>query len=549
MHQYQAWIHLAAATPVCETREKSKAQRGPADKYRCPAAVAVAAMPACCRLPSRCMVECRDRRTDGFAAAPVQRSLQTAMKNCSALVIAGLLLLAPSAGSAAGQSHLQPVVNTYQRALEFDWPLLHIGTAEYAEGPTGLTVIHFQKKVLAAVDVRGGAPSSVNNSFLDLGYDFPELDAVVFAGGSWYGLEAVTAVSSALKDDGLRDGKAFGEEPNIALSIGSIIFDFGSRRLNEIYPDKQLAQAAFRAARPGLFPLGAQGAGRMAKSGGFFGCNAFSGQGAAMRQAGAVKVAAFVVVNAYGLVTDRDGRPAACYPDASWPEDWRTADLLVDFPAVKEAGWSGPGPSTEGRRGNTTVSLVVVNQKLSPADLKRLAIQVHTSMARAIQPFATHYDGDVLYAVSTAELDHSGDEAAAMSGPDIGVLASETMWDAILASVPQQPALPVARQPDAAAAPPKARREQLRQFAGDYRFSAEASLSVHATGQALYATASGQRDVFALKQGEKTELLPVSDTTFTVPGRYPLLLDFSTPGELLLNPGHWQQKGSRVTAP
>ena len=144
-----------------------------------------------------------------------------------------------------------------KKCCTLDWPLLRVGTAEYEEGPTGVTVFYFQQKVLVAMDVLGGSPSSVNSSYLDLGYDEPELDAVVFAGGSWYGLEAVTAVSSALKDDHLRDGNAFGNPPNIALSVGSIIFDFGSRRLNEIYPDKRLAEAAFRAAQPGFFPLGA----------------------------------------------------------------------------------------------------------------------------------------------------------------------------------------------------------------------------------------------------------------------------------------------------
>ena len=156
----------------------------------------------------------------------------------------------------ADQAKLEIVTNAHDTVLQLDWPGLHIGTGEYEEGPTGVTVFHFQKKVLAAMHVLGGSPSSVNQAYMDLGYDYPELDTVVFAGGSWYGLETVTAVSSALKDDGLRNGQAFGDEPNIALSVGSIIFDFGGRRLNEIYPDKRLAQAAFRAAKPGFFSAG-----------------------------------------------------------------------------------------------------------------------------------------------------------------------------------------------------------------------------------------------------------------------------------------------------
>ena len=68
--------------------------------------------------------------------------------------------------------------------------------------------------------------------------------------GGWCGwtgaVMGVTAVATALKDDGLRSG----DWTNVALSVGAIIYDFGGRRLNEIYPDKRLAQAAFRDAEP-----------------------------------------------------------------------------------------------------------------------------------------------------------------------------------------------------------------------------------------------------------------------------------------------------------
>lgn len=458
-------------------------------------------------------------------------------RHAATLLIFGVAsLLAPPL--LADQSGLQPVVNAHDQVLELDWPGLRVGTGEYAEGPTGVTVFYFPKRVLAAVDVLGGSPSSVNSDYLELGYDYPELDAVVFAGGSWYGLEAVTAVSSALKDDGLRDGNAFGTvaspEPNIAFAVGSIIFDFGPRRLNEIYPDKALAQAAFRGAREGFFPQGAHGAGRMAKFGGFFGCNAYSGQGGAQRQSGEIKVAAFAVVNAYGLVTDRTGHPAACYPEKNWPENLRTADLLEDFPAVRNPDWKGRTASPGGRNSNTTISLVVVNQKLTPAELKRLAVQVHTSMSRAIQPFATLYDGDALYAVSTAEV-----EEQLMTGPDLGMLASEVMWDAILAAVPEQPGFPAEARFSPAAG-------SLDAYQGEFSFSGMASLSVRASGSKLFARASGKVDIFLIGKDEDTELLAISGTDFTVPGRYPLLLHFEGPDQLVLNPGHWQQTGTRT---
>jgi L-aminopeptidase/D-esterase-like protein len=445
-----------------------------------------------------------------------------------AILIAGLL-----AGLArADQSSLTPVLNGGPQLLRFDWPALAIGTAEYAEGPTGVTVIRFGRRSYGAVDVRGGGPGTVNTDYLRLGYDLNELDAVVFSGGSWYGLEGTTAVASALKDDGVRDG----DWNNLALAVGAIIYDFGPRRLNEIYPDKRLAQAALRAARPGVFPLGAQGAGRFAKTGALFGCNAYSGQGGAFRQVGELKLAAFVVVNALGVVTTRDGRVAACYGDAGWPSQLRTADLLANYPASGKPGSRlATAPPQDSR--NTTVSLIVTNQKLAPAELQRLATHVHSSMSRAIQPFATEFDGDVLYAVSTGEWEPTA-ESPGWPSVELDIVAAEVMWDAVLASVPEQPrVVPAARSRRAT--------DDLGHLAGEYVFSPQVSVRITAEGTALRAQATGARDAYAIGKSSSTELFATGENSFTVPGRYPLVLEFRPPDSLVINPGHWQQVGAR----
>lgn len=452
-------------------------------------------------------------------------------KHGLAAAAAAVLGFAAPAFAADDQSALKPVLNASDKLLKFDWPAVTIGTGEYEEGPTGVTVFRFARRSLGAIDVRGGGPGTVNSDYLRLGYDTPEVDAVVFAGGSWYGLETVTAVDTALKDDGVRDGRW----DNIGLSVGSIIYDLGDRRLNEIYPDKRLAQAALHAAVPGSFPLGAHGAGRMARTGGLFKCDAASGQGGAFRQVGQVKIAAFVVVNALGVVTDRSGHVAACHGDAGWPAELKTADLMADYPDSRKPGWTGKADDS-GVRHNTTVSLVVVNQKLSPADLQRLAVQVHTSMARAIQPFATQFDGDVLYAVSTEELDGPG----GLSSVDLGVMASEAMWDAILSSVPEQPKAPAL--PAQAAAPPES---TLKRYVGDYVFSRFVSLRVSEEGGRLYAQAVGQRAAYAIGRDARRELTALSASDFTVPGRYPLVLSFDGRGGLVINPGPYAQAGRR----
>ncbi|WCL53391.1 P1 family peptidase [Gimibacter soli] len=465
-----------------------------------------------------------------FARRTLTR-LMAAGATCAMLAVPAT---ADTAKPLDNQETLPLVLNKSDRTMDFDWPLLHVGTGEYEDGPTGVTVFHFQKRVLVQVDVRGGGPGTVNAPYMDLGYDFPELDTIVFSGGSWYGLESVTAVASALKDDGIRDGDAFSMEPNIAMSVGSIIFDFGSRRLNEIYPDKRLAQAAFRAAKPGAFPLGARGAGRFAKSGGFFGCNAFSGQGGAFKQVGDLKIAAFVVANPYGVITDRDGKIAACYKAKGWPKDLKTAELMQDFPESRKEGWTGGDAETASAK-NTTISLIVTNQKLTPPELKRLAVQVHTSMGRGIQPFATQFDGDVLYAVSTAEV-----EGAPYGSPDLGVMASEVMWDAILASVPEQPKAAILAKGS------KLQKAAQDNATGAYEFSRFASLEVTAKDGKLFARAVGKRPVYGIGHEEAVELQAAAGGDYTVPGRYPLTIHFPAESDtIVLNPGNWQQVGKR----
>src|SRR5882724_12337220 len=345
-------------------------------------------------------------------------------------VVAGMFCAGFLGGvaTAADQSSLVPNTGINGPVLTFDWPAIEVGVGSYEDGPTGVTVIRFPKRASVAVDVRGGGPGTVNTDLLRLGYSRPFTDAIVFSGGSAYGEETITAVATGLKDDGVRSGD-FAE---VAIVPGAIIYDFGGRRFNEIYPDKRLAQAALRAARSGVFPLGAQGAGRMAMQGSYFGCNAHSGQGGAFRQIGATRIAAFTVVNAAGAVTDRDGRLVACNKAKSWGDLKMTSELLRNLPKSLEPDWKAADSAPDaGGTKNTTISLIVTNQKLDPASLQRLAIQVHTSMARAIQPFSTQNDGDTLYAASTQEVD--GRELGAIN---LATIAGEIMWDAVLASVP-----------------------------------------------------------------------------------------------------------------
>jgi len=180
-----------------------------------------------------------------------------------------------------------------------------------------------------------------------------------------------------------------------------------------------------QAARPGYFPLGARGAGRSAGCGSVldFADSESSGQGGAFRQIGPTKIGVFAVVNALGAIFDRQGQVVRGNRDPKTGLRRSPMEELERRLARCEVVTSPFG--------NTTLTLVVTNQRLHPQALRQLGRQVHTSMARAIQPFHTINDGDVLYAVTTNEVDKSP-----ISGVTLGMLASELAWDAILASGP-----------------------------------------------------------------------------------------------------------------
>jgi len=296
------------------------------------------------------------------------------------------------------------------RWLDVDFPGVEFGIAEYAEGPTGCTVFHFPEVASMHIDVRGGSPG-INGEHLTL------TNAICFAGGSLYGLEASTGVAAELF---ARRGYST-KWMDIALVSGAIVFDYG-RRDNAIYPDKELGRAAVRALRPGRFALGPHGAGISATAG--HGATAeLSGQGGAFRRVGPTRIAVFTVVNAYGAIVDRAGNVVRGNRDQASGKRRRAEDV------VAETGVYDPPPGRmRGVTPNTNLTLVVTDQKLDPLQLRSLARQVHSSMARAIQPFHTRWDGDILFAVSTQQVDH-----VALDEVSLAIIASELAWDAVLA--------------------------------------------------------------------------------------------------------------------
>ena len=203
-----------------------------------------------------------------------------------------------------------------------------------------------------------------------------------------------------------------------------------------------------------------------------------------------------------------------------------------------------PGPATsaaggtpEGITANTTISLVVTNQQMSFAELQRFGMQVHTSMARAIQPFHTINDGDTLFAVTTGDV-----MSEELTVDQLGAHASELMWDAVLASVPPIPERP-------AATAQAVSQSVLSRYAGVYRFAPDMDATVSVRDGSLEISSPRLASMY-LPAGSLIRLVPASNGDFLLDTDRADTVRFEadSSGEvvgLTINPGHWPVSATR----
>ncbi len=332
---------------------------------------------------------------------------------------AGALLAAPSvmpahASNAPGhlpwQENLAPVI--VEDGVRFDLPGVRIGTAEYREGPTGCNVFHFPEGATCEVDARGGSPG--------IYYPTTRIEALFLSGGSLYGLEVGTGVARELFAQ--RQRAVVG---TIGLVSGAIIFDY-VRRSTLVFPDQRLGAAAFRAAMPGRFPVGARGAGCSASIG-QIGSSRFvpeqGGQGCAVGRIGDATIGVFTVLNPLGAIFDRQGQLLRGYMDRETGTRRSLDYIIANHP--RELGLI---QNTAGS--HTTITAVIIDRQVPGLELRQLGRQIHAAMAQAIRPFHTPLDGDVLFAVS------AGKQPLTIPAALAAEVGSQLALDAIYSAIP-----------------------------------------------------------------------------------------------------------------
>ena len=184
-------------------------------------------------------------------------------------------------------------------------------------------------------------------------------------------------------------------------------------------------------AASGDVELGNAGAGYGANSGGLKG-----GLGSASAVTGdGMTVGAIVAVNSFGSAIAPESRQF-------WAAPWEIGD---EFGGLG-TGELEAGPERYRRdvpaRENTTLACVATDVALTRVELERIAIMAQDGMARALRPSHAPFDGDIVFALSTASREAVEGAPRAVLVMRLGALAADVLARAIARAVYEAAALP-----------------------------------------------------------------------------------------------------------
>jgi L-aminopeptidase/D-esterase-like protein len=257
---------------------------------------------------------------------------------------------------------------------------------------TGCTAILAPEGCVAAAEVRGGGPGTREFDLLGPAANALGVQALLFTGGSAYGLGAADGVAAWLTERGIGYETPAGLVPLVSAAV---VFDLplGERA----WPDAAAGALACDAARGGDLERGSVGAGTGCAVGKLLGFEHWTkgGLGVATIRAGDATLTAIAVVNAAGEVVAADGTVlAGVWRDGGYR---RTVELLG----------AGEWPPLAMGPQNTTLVALLTDAALDKRTAWLVARAGTAGVARAVDPSATPVDGDAVccLAAGTAEVD------------------------------------------------------------------------------------------------------------------------------------------------
>ena len=294
-------------------------------------------------------------------------------------------------------------------------PGVTVGHAAAAQDVTGCTVLLGPFR--AAVDVRGLATGTREIDALQPTHLVPQIDALLLTGGSAPGLAAADGVVQWLREH--ERGFDVGVT-HIPIVPAAVIFDLHAA--GQRSPDAALGRLACTAANSNSVPEGRVGAGTGATVGKLRGPQyaTAGGLGSFATHHRDYTVGALAVVNAFGDVIDYSNTIVA----GTRRDDGSFLDSMA---ALLQGGGAGGQPIT-----NTTLCAIATDAPLTRTALQTVARMGSSAVVRRIAPANTIFDGDVVFALSTAATTRELPPDELLS---IGVAAQLVLEEAILRAV------------------------------------------------------------------------------------------------------------------
>ncbi len=278
---------------------------------------------------------------------------------------------------------------------------LKIGHVDNREWGTGVTVFIPDEPCTCALHVHGFAPGTRQVDSLSPDHIVDRVDAVLFCGGSAYGLDAASGAMEYFREMGR--GMVFGNF-TVPIVPTAVIFDLFFKEPHPPTPEmvKKACQIADYEVECGSVGVGCGATVgkvltvRYGTKGGF---------GAAQHRIGDAEINVFIVLNAFGDILHPE--TGSVIAGARKPDD--ESQFLNTEKFLCEGGKPYVYPGE-----NTTLVLIHVHGSMDRENLRRVAVAGGAALARFISPSPSMFDGDAVFAISTGTVPVDATAAASV---------------------------------------------------------------------------------------------------------------------------------------
>lgn len=269
---------------------------------------------------------------------------------------------------------------------------IRVGHWTHPGGRTGCTVVLLPEGTVGSCEWRGGAPGDREWVLLQPEQRIDRVHAVVLSGGSAFGLAVADGVMRWCEEQGI--GWDVGGFVKVPIVPAAILFDLRPEISVNDRPDAKAGRTACEAASEGALEVGSVGAGAGCTAGKFYGIEwaIKSGIGSASVIQDSLVVAALVAANPVGDVLDESG------------------GILAGSRAP-----AGTMPARLSERENTVLGVVATNAVLTKHEAHLFSKAGQDGISTVVRPAHTRYDGDVVFGLSTRQIEAPVDQVITLA--------------------------------------------------------------------------------------------------------------------------------------